>query len=357
MCLCCVVCSCREEPTSLDPSRRTCRSSLQNRTMSRLGLGLVATSAVSNFSGLTFVATSKGSRATMEGMLPVHLQSARAVSSSTSSSTRPKALFCTTSVVLAACFLKVCKKEKRLQRKAWGDDVKFFDGQIKENVEAAEGLRLITLQVPTDVSEPYARAGQFVQAKPDPSAKASFYAISSPPGGVPLEFLIKVVDNNKWITGSQSGDFIQLSPAMGKGFNVDCEAWKSSDVNQVNLFATGSGIAPMRAVIESAALSGKVCRLYYGARTESGLAFKDRFDEWRKTGLEIMPVLSSAPENWSGRKGYVQAAFLDDEERGEGFVLSARHGALLCGQKEMVQDVRKVYNGLGVPEERTLLNF
>lgn len=265
--------------------------------------------------------------------------------------------------LLAAAALVARRKpacRQRVQRNGWGDDVTFHDASVVANVEAAEGLRLISIEAPPDVSEPFQRAGQFVQAKPSADAKPSFYAISSPPtsgSGGQLEFLIKNADSNAWITGASAGDVVQLSPAMGKGFDVKCEAWEKSDVNQVSLFATGSGVAPMRAVIESEALAGKVCRFYYGARSESGMAYTDRFDSWKKKGIEVVPLLSQGDNNWGGRRGYVQDVMKEDEERGEGFVLAARHGALLCGQKEMVEAVRKVYSELGVPEDRTLLNF
>jgi len=248
------------------------------------------------------------------------------------------------------------KTERRIPLRGWGDDVTFYDASIVSNVEAAEGLRLITIEAPGEVSEPFQRGGQFVQAKAEDDSKPSFYAISSAPGGA-LDFLIKNAESNDWITGASQGDVVKLSPAMGKGFNVDCEAWKEADVNQVSLFATGSGIAPMRAVIESKALTGKACRLYYGGREEGNLAYTDRFDSWRQNGIEVIPVLSKGDDSWTGRRGYVQDVMKEDEERGEGFVLSAKHGALLCGQKDMVTAVRAVYAELGVPEERTLLNF
>ncbi|CAJ1447856.1 unnamed protein product, partial [Effrenium voratum] len=63
----------------------------------------------------------------------------------------------------------------------WGDDVSFFDATVKENVEAAEGLRLISIEAPEEVSSPFQRGGQFVQAKASEEDKASFYAVSSPP--------------------------------------------------------------------------------------------------------------------------------------------------------------------------------
>merc|ERR1711904_245472 len=121
-----------------------------------------------------------------------------------------------------------------------------------------------------------------------------------------------------------------MSAAMGCGFDTSCEAW-GSNVDQVGIFATGSGVAPIRAVIESGALAGKVCRLYLGARTLSSLAYREKFDDWRKQGIEVVPVISRAGDDWHGRTGYVQDAFREDEERGDGFVLAARHGPILCG--------------------------
>ncbi|CAE8680827.1 unnamed protein product [Polarella glacialis] len=276
-----------------------------------------------------------------------------------SSATDRSALgLCAASGALLAALLR--RRSTRLQRHAWGDDVVYHSASVLSNVEAAEGLRLITVEAPEEVVKPFAKAGQYVMAKPAADAKPSFYSISSPFGGSmgsKMEFLIKLSESNAWMTGTKSGDALQLSPAMGRGFSIDGEAWKAADVSQVGIFASGSGIAPMRAAIESGALAGKVCRLYYGARSEAGLAYADRFDAWRKSGVEVVPVLSQGGDSWGGRQGYIQDAFKQDEERGEGFVLSAKHGALICGQKEMVEAVRQVYSQLGVPEERTLLNF
>lgn len=249
-------------------------------------------------------------------------------------------------------------------RRAWGDDVTFHTCTVTSNVEECEGLRLIEVEAPPEVTSAYEKGGQFVQAKGTEDAKPSFYAICSPPpaeadgdSASKLEFLIKQSESNEWLTGSGSGDKLLLSAAMGKGYDVGCEAWGDT-VNQVGLFATGSGIAPLRAVIESGALKGKVSRLYLGARTGDAIPFSDRHEAWEKEdGIEVVTTCSQPASGWKGRKGYVQDVFREDEERGEGWVLAPNHGALLCGQKEMVAAVREVYADLGVPEERTLLNF
>mmetsp|Transcript_10007 Transcript_10007/g.22426 ORF Transcript_10007/g.22426 Transcript_10007/m.22426 type:complete len:300 (-) Transcript_10007:63-962(-) len=250
------------------------------------------------------------------------------------------------------------RRAPRVLRRGWGDPVDFFDAVVQENVEAADGFRFITIEAPPSVTEVYTKPGQFVQAKAGPDDKPSFFAISSPPsdGGKP-EFLIKVAPSNEWLLNTQKGDNVLLSAAMGKGFPVDGESWKDT-VNQVGIFATGSGIAPIRSVIEGGALRGKAVRLYYGARSEAAMPFQERFADWtKKDSVEIIPVLSQPATGWGGRTGYVQQVFKQDEEQGEGFVLSAQHGALLCGQKEMAEEVREVYESLNVPPERVLTNF
>ncbi|OLQ05300.1 hypothetical protein AK812_SmicGene11552 [Symbiodinium microadriaticum] len=86
-------------------------------------------------------------------------------------------------------------RRSRVARRGWGDDVTFYEASVASNVEAAEGLRLISVT-----------AGE---------AKPSFYAISSAPGAGDLEFLIKEAESNAWITEAKAGDLVKLSPAMG----------------------------------------------------------------------------------------------------------------------------------------------
>lgn len=63
-----------------------------------------------------------------------------------------------------------------------------------------------------------------------------------------------------------AGAEVLVSAPMGKGFPVD--AIPPVDFPTVLIFATGSGISPIRALIESGALQAgqrKDVRLYYGA--------------------------------------------------------------------------------------------
>lgn len=59
-----------------------------------------------------------------------------------------------------------------------------------------------------------------------------------------------------------AGDEVLASPVMGKGFPVDRTPADSHPT--VLLFATGSGISPIKALLESEALSGRDVALFYG---------------------------------------------------------------------------------------------
>ena len=53
--------------------------------------------------------------------------------------------------------------------------------------------------------------------------------------------------------------------------------------------------------------------LYLGVKTEDHIPFKDRFEEWKTKGINIIPVLSKPPTTgYTGRSGYIQNALRED---------------------------------------------
>ena len=132
------------------------------------------------------------------------------------------------------------------------------------------------------------------------------YALANPPGRRQLEFLLKVpAERVPALLGLSSGDKVGIGLAQGKGFPLDTLAGRP-----LWLFATGSGIAPLRAVIECIltrrSAYGDVT-LLYGVRHASDLAFQDRFGTWVGHGIQVLPVVSRPlPDTWDGRVGHVQ---------------------------------------------------
>ncbi|XP_073049940.1 fruit protein pKIWI502 [Primulina eburnea] len=228
---------------------------------------------------------------------------------------------------------------------------------------AAESLFHITIDVSDspELASSYTKAGQYLQLRlQDPDSKPSFLAIASPPSvswskGV-FEFLVKSVAGStaELLCGLQKGDVVELSSAMGKGFNID-EISPAENYQTVLIFATGSGISPIRSLIEAGFGADKRAdvRLYYGARNLDRMAYQERFKEWKSTGVDIVQVLSQPDNSWTGGRGYVQAAFA----REKGIFSPQSTGAVLCGQKQMAEEVSSILVADGVSVEKILKNF
>mmetsp|Transcript_34204 Transcript_34204/g.45217 ORF Transcript_34204/g.45217 Transcript_34204/m.45217 type:complete len:302 (-) Transcript_34204:334-1239(-) len=257
-------------------------------------------------------------------------------------------------------YTQVSQKRYGVANLQLNGDIEWRQVKVIQNVEAAQGSKSILIEPSADVSGSYTNPGQYVQMKKGDS-KPGFYAIASAPGkgeNGAFEFLIKEAESNSWLTNAKPGDVVDMSAAMGKGFQIEenFEGFKYDFPTQyVFMFAAGSGIAPIRAAIESDVLklpAGRTATLYYGARCASTMAYKEKFEQWQESGVNVIPVLSQPEAGWTGRTGYVQDALKED------LVPAPRNcGVLLCGMKGMVDDVKYVFTTAGTFEGRQLTNF
>jgi NAD(P)H-flavin reductase len=109
--------------------------------------------------------------------------------------------------------------------------------------------------------------------------------------------------------------------------------------------ATGTGLAPLRAMIEDALDRGETAErtLLFGARTEADLLFRGELEALVGRGLlRYEPTLSRAESSWKGRRGYVQAHLAE-------LVTPGAH-VYVCGLSRMITEVRAVLRvELGLP--------
>ncbi|GLT34353.1 hypothetical protein SLA2020_088730 [Shorea laevis] len=227
---------------------------------------------------------------------------------------------------------------------------------------AAESLFHISIDVSDspDLAASHTLAGQYLQLRVPDVEKPSFLAIASPPSLATargaFEFLVKSVTGStaELLCGLKKGDVVELSQVMGNGFNTD-KIDPPDDYPTVLIFATGSGISPIRSLIESGfgANRRSDVRLYYGARNLRRMAYQDRFKDWEASGVRVVPVLSQPDNSWSGESGYVQSAFVKAKQ-----IYSPKGtGAVLCGQKQMAEEVTSILVADGVSSEKILKNF
>lgn len=209
------------------------------------------------------------------------------------------------------------------------------------------GLIEVTIEAPDEFLAAYSTAGQYVQLRPNPDVKPGFFAIASAPKtSAAFEFLIKETEATQWLAAAKAGTGALMSAPAGKGYSTDL----ASSCTNIALCAAGSGIAPLRAFIEAGVIGGRSAQLFYGCRSLDVMAYQDRFSAWEKLGVEVVPVLSRAPD-FAGAKGYVQAVLPAQLKTPSQTVI------VLCGGKEMQIGVKEAAAALGVPEGSVLTNF
>lgn len=161
-----------------------------------------------------------------------------------------------------------------------------------------------------------------------------------------LELHIRAVDSgvmsDYWFRQAQANDLLRLNGPLGTFF--------LRNVAQLDLIflATGTGIAPVKAMLESLVnvssdQAPKSVTIFWGGRTPSDLYFdvqtipvKHRF----------IPVLSRAAASWQGVVGYVYNALLDIKPNLTNSVVYA------CGSDAMIRSARSSLFAAGLPETR-----
>jgi NAD(P)H-flavin reductase len=216
---------------------------------------------------------------------------------------------------------------------------------------AADGLIDLTLDVSVGpLAGAHQHPGQYVHLRL-PGHAEGLFAIASPPGeSGRWDLLVKegaALPNA--LVHLPLGSQVEVSQPKGKGFPL--EQGRGKDLL---LFATGSGISPIRSVIESIRLErdayGRVT-LYFGARTPGAFAYVRDFETWEQARIRVVRTVSQpGASGWQGLTGYVQAHLAEEP-------LSSDTIAFLCGQRQMVDGVVKALKDRGLAPGSIHLNF
>ena len=145
-----------------------------------------------------------------------------------------------------------------------------------------------------------------------------------------------------WFDQAKVGDLLRLEGPLGTFFLRDVAGL------DLVFLATGTGIAPVKAILESLAhvASGERPRsvtLLWGGRVLEDL-YLDGHE--LVAGGRFVPVLSRAPAHWSGARGHVQSVYLSEQPDLSDVAVYA------CGSEAMVRSARFALLGAGLNPNR-----
>ena len=153
------------------------------------------------------------------------------------------------------------------------------------------------------------------------------------PGGVLSAF---------WFGAAKEGDLLRMEAPLGTFFLRDGSA------GPLIFLATGTGIAPVKAILEELAAEpalaqGREVAVYWGNREPCDFYWQP------PTGpvpVRFVPVLSGRDAAWQGRRGYVQAAVLEDFPDLSGAQIYA------CGSQAMINSAEELLTSRGLRRNR-----
>jgi alkane 1-monooxygenase len=216
--------------------------------------------------------------------------------------------------------------------------------------------RLLTadiMEVTVSLDEPMRfSAGQFAQLRLDEFSLSRNYSMALAPKGQGLSELNFHV---RKVPGGRFTQWLFEKPRLGTRLGVagpygEFYLREADSDSPIVCIAGGSGMAPIKALLQQANWSGTTRHVHYffGARTRNDLYALDEMDqlqrEWRGS-FEFTPVLSAeaGDSDWAGQRGMVHEALPTAQ------VNWTLVQAYLCGPPAMIEAATAQLIRLGVP--------
>ena len=181
-------------------------------------------------------------------------------------------------------------------------------------------------------------AGQYIEFLLKDGSRRSFSMANAPHDDELMQLHVRHVPGGAFtdhvFNTMKERDILRFEGPLGSFFLHESE-------KPIVFVASGTGFAPVKAIIESAFKKGvaRPMRLYWGARRPKDLYLDELSRKWAagQAGFEYIPVISDAlPEDeWTGRTGFVHRAVMEDLPD------LSRHQVYACGVPIMVESARR----------------
>jgi NAD(P)H-flavin reductase len=218
--------------------------------------------------------------------------------------------------------------------------------EFRENLAGQNHLIRIRFDEKVDFTP-----GQYVSLKVNGEGLRRSYSVASLPGGNIVDVLVDVSpmgEGSKYILSLKVGDEVEVLGFLGN-FTIDLQAIERA--RNITFLATGTGIAPMRPMIEELldkkSFKGEV-RLVWGVRHETDLYWLKEMDNISRDydNFKFDIVISQPLEDWPGFRGHLGGLV-------NGLTQDwSKTLVYLCGSREMIVETEKRLKEKGVPEEQ-----
>ena len=217
-----------------------------------------------------------------------------------------------------------------------------YPARIDSLARLADDVLHLTLRLPPTADLAFA-AGQYVNLIGPGGMRRSYSLASAPRADKRLDFFIRQVGDGVmsryWFGEAKPNDLLRVDGPRGSFFLRELAGL------DLVLLATGTGIAPIKAMLEELALrpadqQPRRIRLLWGGRHPQDL-FWQRPDSAQV--VDYVPVLSRADASWAGARGHVQNVLLDQPD-----LDLARSRVYACGSNAMIQGAQAALTAAGL---------
>lgn len=187
-------------------------------------------------------------------------------------------------------------------------------------------------------------AGQYIEIIDHSGARRSYSVANHVTNNI-LELHIRKVNkgylSEYWFKKAKVNDLLRLNGPLGTFF------LRSIKGQDLVFLATGTGIAPIKAMLETLKLLApedhpKSLAVFWGGRTLDDL-YLDPSSNFKL--LRYVPVLSRSPSDWKGKTGYIQDVFLNEHPNLLNCIVYA------CGSDRMIRTSQAILVQAGLPEK------
>jgi CDP-4-dehydro-6-deoxyglucose reductase, E3 len=219
--------------------------------------------------------------------------------------------------------------------------------RIASIARAAPDVAILHLQLPANERLQYL-AGQFVELIMRDGTRRSYSMAGAPHIAEQVELHVRHMPGGRFTDALfgitqppiKERDILRFEGPLGTFF------LREDSVKPIVLVASGTGFAPIKAIVEHAAQKAitRPMTLYWGGRRPQDLYMSTLCEQWAKEmpHFRYVPVVSDAlPEDaWSGRTGFVHRAVMEDFPDLSAFQVYA------CGAPVVIDSARRDFTEL-----------